>query len=126
LRVGFFDTQGTRCSPPPRMPEGGAWKPVIMCPRTGKEITLDNVRTINVEHWPIRHLHGGPVDADNAIISLAEGHAEQTKREQKADAKERRLVIARKAKGEVEVKLTKPKWRLKKKLSGEVVKVRTR
>ena len=39
--------------------------------------------------------------------------------------KAKRLVIAQMAKSKVEVKLTKEKWRLKKKVDGTVVRVRT-
>lgn len=101
-------------------------KPVIMCLRTNQEITLDNVRTVQIEHWPIRHIHGGDVSPDNAVVSLAEGHRQQTTREKKQDRKERRLRVARLAKSETERRFKQPKWRLKKKVSGEVVKVRTR
>lgn len=101
-------------------------RPVIMCPRTGKEITLDNVKTIQVEHWPIKHEHGGPVSPDNAVISLSEGHKLQTKREARDKAHERKLRLARLAKADVEKRLGKePKWRLKKKMDGSVVRVRT-
>jgi 5-methylcytosine-specific restriction endonuclease McrA len=41
-------------------------------------------------------------------------------------AKAKRLRLARLAKAEVEKKITKSKWRLKRKMSGEVVRVRTR
>jgi len=102
------------------------YRAVIICPRTLMEITPDNVRRIQIEHWPERHKHGGEVDPNNAVISLAEGHREQTKREKKADAKERRLKIARRAKHDVEQRISQPKFRLKKKMSGEVVRVRTR
>jgi len=98
----------------------------IICLRTGKEITLDNVKRIQIEHWPVAHEHGGDVSPDNAIVSLAEGHMQHSARETQGRGKERRLQIARHAKDEIERKITKPKWRLKKKVSGEVVKVRTR
>lgn len=100
-------------------------RPVIMCLRTSKEITLENVRTIQVEHWPIKAEHGGPVSPDNAVISLAEGHKAQTKKEARDKKHERKLRIARLAKREVEQRVSKSKWRLKKKMSGEVVRVRT-
>jgi hypothetical protein len=69
--------------------DGVYYVPDIRCKRTNKIITLENVRTIQIEHWPVREKHGGAVDPDNAIISLAEGHKDQTRREQKGDAKER-------------------------------------
>ncbi len=101
-------------------------RPIVICPRTRAEITPENVKRIQIEHWPIAHKDGGETSVDNCIISLAEGHAVHTKRERKQSAKERRLRVARLAKAEVEKKLSKPKWRLKKKLDGSVVKVRTR
>jgi hypothetical protein len=104
----------------------GAFFPGILCLRTGERITLDNVRDINVEHWPRREKHGGEVAPENALISLAAGHKVQTKREQKSDAKERRLTVARLAKHEVERRVSRGKFRLKKKLNGDVVRVRVR
>lgn len=101
-------------------------QPVLACPRTGEPIVAENVRRIQIEHYPIAHKDGGETSVDNCIISLAEGHAIHTKRERKQSAKERRLRVARLAKAEVEKKLSKPKWRLKKKMDGTVVKVRTR
>jgi hypothetical protein len=99
----------------------------IICPRTGQEITLANVDRVQVEHWPISHEHGGRVSPDNAVISLAEGHMIQTKKESQGRGKERRLQIARRAKTEIEKPIgKKPRWRIKKKLDGSVVKVRTR
>jgi hypothetical protein len=106
--------------------EGTEYRPIIICARTGKEITLDNVHQVQVEHWPVKHEHGGPASPENAIISLAVGHKVQTKREARDKAHERKLRIARLAKDQVEKKLTKARWRLKKKIGGEVVKVRTR
>lgn len=102
-------------------------RPIIKCLRSGKEITLDNVKTIQVEHWPVKHEHGGDVSPDNAVISLSEGHKAQTKREARDKKHERKLRIARLAKKEVEKRIGKePKWRLKRKIDGSVVQVRTR
>jgi hypothetical protein len=101
-------------------------RPIILCRRTGKEITLDNVHQVEVEHWPMKHEHGGPASPENAIISLADGHARQTKREARDKAHERKLRIARLAKADVEKKIGGTKWRLKKKLDGRVVRVRTK
>jgi hypothetical protein len=104
-----------------------ALRAIIVCPRTGQEITLENVRRIQVEHWPVAYEHGGPTSPDNAIISLREGHMEHTARETQGRGKERRLQIARKAKAEIEQHIgKKPKWRLKKKVGGGVVRVRTK
>lgn len=104
---------------------------VIMCHRTRQEITLDNVKRIQVEHWPERHKHGGAVDPKNAIISLKEGHAIQTKREKGQDAKERRVKRDRKFTPNLEKKKRraagKPTgWRWKKPMGrGKPVKVPT-
>lgn len=100
--------------------------PTLVCPRTGQLLTVENVKRIQIEHWPTAHKDGGETSVENCIISLAEGHAAHTKRERKQSAKERRLRVARLAKAEVEKKLSKPKWKLKRKMSGEVVRVRTR
>lgn len=101
--------------------------PVIICLRTGKPITLENVRTIQVEHWPERHKHGGPVSPDNAIVSLAEGHKEQTTREKKADSKEDRIRKGRKVLADVTKKMARYErptgFKFKKKVDGRVVRV---
>lgn len=112
----------------PVMEGGGTCLPyaAIQCPRTKKLVTLDNVRTIQVEHWPQRHKHGGPVSPDNAVISLAEGHKEQTRREKKADAKEDRIRQGRKILVDLEKKARGKKptgYRYKRKIDGRVVKV---
>lgn len=102
------------------------WRVAVVCLRSHKEITRENVRTIQVEHWPIKHEHGGPVSPDNAVISLSEGHKAQTKREARDKSHERKLRMARLAKADVEKRIGKePKWRLKRKIDGSVVRVRT-
>ena len=120
----------------------------IICPRTGKQITLENVQTIQVEHWPEKHEHGGEVSPDNAVISLAEGHKRQTKKEARDKKHERKLRIAREAlaaaeahkagtgrlvkvvpigrRAEVSERPKGPGWRPKKKVGGRVVWVRTK
>lgn len=95
----------------------------IICPRTGQQITLENVRRIQVEHWPERHKHGGALSPDNAVVSLKEGHALQTKREQKADAKERRVKREKKFSPDLKKKAKRVTgkatgWRWKKPMGG--------
>lgn len=123
IRAGYFDLDGVVHFHKPT--EALAF---IVDLRTMTPITLDNVRRIQVEHWPISHRHGGPVSPDNALISLSESHMEHTARETQGRGKERRLRIARLAKTNTEKPIGKPKkWRFKKKIgSNEVVKVRTR
>lgn len=106
--------------PTPQDPER---RGAIICKRSGQEITLENVRRIQVEHWPKRHKHGGEVSPDNAVISLKEGHAVQTKREKAADAKERRVKRDRKFTPDMDKKKRrvtgKPTgWRWKKPIGG--------
>jgi hypothetical protein len=127
LRMQAVDTDTGQDIPGRIFISTADWRPIIMCLRSRKEITLDNVHTIDIEHWPIKHEHGGPVSPDNAVVSLGDGHKKQTKREARDKAHERKLRLARLAKADVEKRIGKePKWRLKKKLTGEVVRVRTR
>lgn len=86
-------------------------RPVLWCVRSNKEITLENVRTLQAEHYPIRHKHGGKVDPKNALLSLAEGHKEQTRREAKADAKEDRIRTGRKVMADLDAKAQRSKRR---------------
>jgi len=104
----------------------------IRCYRTHTPITVDDVPRLEREHFHELAL-GGSDDPSNCMYSLKEAHAVVTNGTKATTAgsskhkvaKDRRLRIAQKAKRDVEIKLTKQKWRLKKKLDGSVVRVRT-
>lgn len=105
---------------------------VIHCYRTREQITV-----LNVDRLEREHLHeialGGADEPHNCAYSLKEAHAVITNGTKATTAgsskhkvaKDRRLRMAKLAKAEVEVRLTKEKWRLKKKVDGTVVRVRT-
>ena len=104
----------------------------IVCYRTRVLIGLEDVPRLEREHF-IELALGGKDDPSNCVYSLKEAHAVVTNGTKATTAgsskhkvaKDRRLRMAQKAKAEVEVKLTKEKWRLKKKVDGTVVRVRT-
>ena len=104
----------------------------VRCYRTGKVISVGDVPRLEREHY-IELALGGKDDPTNCLYSLKEAHAVVTNGTKATTAgsskhkvaKDRRLRMAKLAKAEVEVKLTKEKWRLKKKVDGTVVRVRT-
>lgn len=105
----------------------------VRCYRTKEPITLESVKRLEREHVHEVGL-GGADEPENCRYSLSEAHAIVTNGTKATSAgsskhkvaKDRRLKVARLAKREVEKRVSSSKWRLKKKVSGEVVRVRTR
>lgn len=106
----------------------------IRCYRTGTYIDASMVNNLEREHLHELAL-GGKDEPENCRYSLKAAHAIVTNGTPATSAgsskhkiaKDRRLRIASLAKTEVERRLSSsPKWRLKKKVDGSVVKVRTR
>lgn len=104
----------------------------VTCYRTKQMIDLESVKRLEREH--LNEVALGGADApDNCRYSLKEAHAVVTNGTKATTAgsskhkvaKDRRLRVARMAKHEVEQRITKSKWKLKRKMNGEVVRVRT-
>lgn len=70
-------------------------------------------------------IDGGAHTAENLRPLCIKCHKPKSAIEHKNNSKVKRLKIARLAKKEVEQRLTKSRWRLKKKMDGSVVRVRT-
>lgn len=104
----------------------------VTCYRTKQMIDLESVKRLEREHLTEVAL-GGADEPGNCRYSLKEAHAIVTNGTKATTAgsskhkvaKDRRLRVARMAKHEVEQRITKSKWKLKRKMNGEVVRVRT-
>lgn len=103
----------------------------IVCPLCRRQLASFEARIL--EHMiPRAWTNADPLDDLRWVHKLCADRKTYGNKATSADgdlhkiAKVKRLRIARLAKDQVEKKLTKQKWRLKRKVSGETVRVRTR